>query len=89
MKKLTKKKIISLTRITQPFLMVDSLKKIKSLKSATGVKKVTRNSWFLNVISLIKPMMPGTLIQESMLQTIIATLHTSQKFKDKIFFNNK
>ena len=85
MKKLTKKKIISLTRITQPFLMVDSLEKIKSLKSATGVKKVTRNSWFFKCHFIDQPMMPGTLIQESMLQTIIATLHTSQKFKDKIF----
>ena len=85
MKKLTKKKIISLTKITQPFLMVDSLEKIKSLKSATGVKKVTRNSWFFKCHFIDQPMMPGTLIQESMLQTIIATLHTSQKFKDKIF----
>lgn len=85
MKKLTKKRIISLTKITQPFLMVDSLEKIKSLKSATGVKKVTRNSWFFKCHFIDQPMMPGTLIQESMLQTIIATLHTSQKFKDKIF----
>ena len=85
MKKLTKKRIISLTKITQPFLMVDSLEKIKSLKSATGVKKVTRNSWFFKCHFIDQPMMPGTLIQESMLQTIIATLHTSQKFKDKTF----
>ena len=85
MKKLTKKRIISLTKITQPFLMVDSLEKIKSLKSATGVKKVTKNSWFFKCHFIDQPMMPGTLIQESMLQTIIATLHTSQKFKDKIF----
>ncbi len=85
MKKLTKKKIISLTKITQPFLMVDSIMKIKSLNSATGLKKVTKNSWFFKCHFIDQPMMPGTLIQESMLQTIIATLHTSQKFKDKIF----
>ena len=85
MKKLTKKRIISLTKITQPFLMVDSIMKIKSLNSATGLKKVTKNSWFFKCHFIDQPMMPGTLIQESMLQTIIATLHTSQKFKDKIF----
>ena len=85
MKKLTKKRIISLTKITQPFLMVDSIKIIKSLKSATGIKKVTRNSWFFKCHFIDRPMMPGTLIQESMLQTIIATLHASKKFKDKIF----
>ena len=53
MKKLTKKKIISLTKIAQPFLMVDSLKKIKSLKSATGFKKSQEIHGFLNVISSI------------------------------------
>ena len=74
MKKLTKKKIISLTKITQPFLMVDSIMKIKSLNSATGLKKVTKNSWFFKCHFIDQPMMPGTLIQESMLQTIIATL---------------
>ena len=28
--------------------------------------------------------MPGTLIEEAMLQTIVATLYSSKKFKDKI-----
>ena len=39
MKELNKKKIISLTKITEPFLMVDNIKNILNLKSATGIKK--------------------------------------------------
>ena len=84
MKELNKKKIISLTKITEPFLMVDNIKNILNLKSATGIKKVNKNSWFFKCHFTNQPMMPGTLIQETMLQTIIATLYSSKRFKDKI-----
>lgn len=84
MKKLDKKKIISLTKITYPFLMVDNIKDIINLKSATGIKKVSKNSWFFKCHFTNQPVMPGTLIQEAMLQTIIATLYSSKKFKNRI-----
>ena len=84
MKELNKKKIISLIKITDPFLMVDNVKNILSLKSATGIKEVNKNSWFFKCHFINQPMMPGTLIQETMLQTIIATLYSSKRFKDKI-----
>ena len=84
MKELNKKKIISLTKITEPFLMVDNIKNILNLKSATGIKKVNKNSWFFKCHFINQPMMPGTLIEETMLQTIVATLYSSKKFKDKI-----
>jgi 3-hydroxyacyl-[acyl-carrier-protein] dehydratase len=84
MKKLDKKKIISLTKITDPFLMVDNIENILNLKSATGIKKVNKNSWFFKCHFINQPMMPGTLIEEAMLQTIVATLYSSKKFKDKI-----
>jgi len=84
MKDLNKKKIISLTKITEPFLMVDNIKNIFNLKSATGIKIVNKNSWFFKCHFTNQPMMPGTLIQEAMLQTIIATLYLSKRFKDKI-----
>jgi len=84
MKKLNKKKIISLTKITAPFLMVDSIKNISNLKSATGIKKINKNSWFFKCHFFNQPMMPGTLIEESILQTIVAMLYSSKKFKDKI-----
>lgn len=84
MKKLDKKKIISLTKIVNPFLMIDNVKNIVNLKSATGIKKVSKNSWFFKCHFTDQPMMPGTLIQETILQTIIATLYSNKKFKDKI-----
>ena len=83
MKELNKKKIISLTKITKPFLMVDSIKNILNLKSARGIKKINKNLWFFNCHFINQPMMPGTLIEEAILQTIVATLYSSKKFKDK------
>ena len=84
MKKIDKKKIISLIKITHPFLMIDELKNIKNLKSATGIKKINKNSWFFKCHFTNQPMMPGSLIQEAILQTIIATLYSSKKFKNRI-----
>ena len=84
MRELNKKKIISLIKITDPFLMVDNVKNILSLKSATGIKEVNKNSWFFKCHFINKPIMPGTLMEEAMLQTIVATLYSSKKFKDKI-----
>ena len=84
MKKLDKKKIISLIKIIHPFLMIDKIKNIKNLKSATGIKKINKNSWFFKCHFTNQPMMPGSLIQEAILQTIIATLYSSKKFKNRI-----
>jgi len=84
MKNLNKKQIIKLTRITEPFLMVDSINNILDLKSSTGVKKISKDSWFFKCHFTDDPMMPGTLIEESMLQTIVSTLYSHKKFKNKI-----
>ena len=83
MKKLNKKKITKLTNITKPFLMIDRIEKILDLRSATGIKKVDKNSWFFKCHFTNQPMMPGTLIEEAMLQTIVATLYSCKKFKGK------
>ena len=61
MKKLNKKKIISLIKIINPFLMVDNIKNIVSLKSSTGIKKVSKNSWFFKCHFPGDPVMPGCL----------------------------
>ena len=84
MKKLSKKKIILLTKITEPFLMIDSIVVISDLKSAIGKKKINKNSWFFKCHFINQPIMPGTLIEEAMLQTIVATLYSNKKFKNKI-----
>ena len=84
MTKLNKKKIIFLTKIAQPFLMVDYITDIKNLKSATGIKKIHKNLWFFKCHFINKPMMPGTLLEEAMLQTIVATLYSNKKFENKV-----
>jgi|TARA_B110000459_G_C16578643_1_gene480128 3-hydroxyacyl-[acyl-carrier-protein] dehydratase len=84
MKNLNKKQIIKLTRITEPFLMVDNIKNILNRKSAMGIKKIEKDSWFFKCHFIDEPMMPGTLIEEAMLQTIVSTLYSDKKFKNKI-----
>lgn len=81
---LKKKNIKSLTRINDPFLMVDQLKNIKINKSAVGVKKINKNSWFLKCHFINDPIMPGTLVEEAMLQSIVSTLYYGGKCKNKI-----
>ena len=46
MKILNRRNITSLTKIRDPFLMVDKIENIEINKSSTGRKKITKNSWF-------------------------------------------
>ena len=84
MKQLNNKEIILLTKIAKPFLMIDKIIDISDLKYATGKKIINKNSWFFKCHFIDQPMMPGTLIEETMLQTIVATLYSNKKFKNKI-----
>ena len=84
MKSLNKKQIEKLIKISPPFLMVDKIKDISHLKSATGIKKIKKKEWFLKCHFTDDPVMPGTLLEEAMLQTIVSTLYSSNKFKKKI-----
>jgi 3-hydroxymyristoyl/3-hydroxydecanoyl-(acyl carrier protein) dehydratase len=82
--KLNKKKIISLSKIKDPFLMIDSISNIVPLKAGIGKKKISKKSWFFKCHFTNNPMMPGSLIQESILQTIVSILYSNKKFKNKI-----
>ena len=84
MKSLNKKKIILLTKINEPFLMIDKIKSIINLKSSIGIKVVTKNSWFFKCHFINDPIMPGTLIEEAMLQTIVSTLYLNKKFINRV-----
>ena len=63
--------------------MIDKIVDISDLKSATGKKIINKNSWFFKCHFIDQPMMPGTLIEEAMLQTIVTTLYSNKKFKKK------
>ena len=84
MKNLNKKQIISLIKIKSPFLMIDKIKNIIDLKSSLGIKKINKNSWFFKCHFINDPLMPGTLVEEAMLQTIVSTLYSNKKFSNKI-----
>ena len=85
MKNLNKKQIISLMKIKSPFLMIDKIKNIIDLKSSLGIKKINKNSWFFKCHFINDPLMPGTLVEEAMLQTIVSTLYSNKKFSNKIY----
>ena len=78
MKNLNKKQIISLMKIKSPFLMIDKIKNIIDLKSSLGIKKINKNSWFFKCHFINDPLMPGTLVEEAMLQTIVSTLYSNK-----------
>jgi 3-hydroxymyristoyl/3-hydroxydecanoyl-(acyl carrier protein) dehydratase len=86
-KNLNKKQISSLTQIKNPFLMVDEIRKLINLKSGIGIKKIKKNSWFFTCHFINNPVMPGTLIQEAMLQTIVSIIYSNKKFRNKICLN--
>ncbi len=86
-KNLEKKQISSLTQIKSPFLMVDKIKKLINLKSGIGIKKIRKNSWFFTCHFINNSVMPGTLIQEAMLQTIVSIIYSNKKFRNKICLN--
>src|SRR6202030_4334353 len=52
-----------------PFLMVDGILELESLKSIVGVKNVTINEYYFQGHFPGKPIMPGVLIIEAMAQT--------------------
>ena len=83
-KTMNKIQISKSIKIKSPFLMIDQVKKLSVLKSGIGIKKITKNSWFFKCHFINDPVMPGSLIQEAMLQTIVCIIYSSKKFKNKI-----
>tara|TARA_B100001094_G_C18045179_1_gene727044 strand:- start:337 stop:804 length:468 start_codon:yes stop_codon:yes gene_type:complete len=72
-----------------PFLLVDKVTKIESLKSATGVKNVTFNEPYFQGHFPDLPIMPGVTIIEALAQTAAVMVGVSLDLADKnllIFF---
>ena len=72
MKTLNKSDIINLLPHREPMLLIDELKDIDKLKSATGVVLVKKDSFFVNGHFPDQPVMPGVLIIEAFGQTAAA-----------------
>ena len=72
MEKLTKQDIINLLPHREPMLLIDELKNIKKLFSATAVVNVKKDSFFVQGHFPGQPVMPGVLIVEAFVQAAAA-----------------
>ena len=84
-----KNQIQNLLPHREPMLLIDELRDIKKLKSATGIVKVTKDSFFVQGHFPDQPVMPGVLIVEAFGQSAAAlTAHGLDKktYEDKLVF---
>ena len=89
MNKLNKEEIKKLLPHREPMLLIDELYDIQTLKSATGIVRVKKNSFFVNGHFPDQPVMPGVLIVEAFGQSAAAlTAHGIDKstYEDKLVF---
>ena len=89
MTQLNKDQIKELLPHREPMLLIDELRDIKKLHSATAVVKVRKESFFVQGHFPGQPVMPGVLIVESFGQAAAAlTAHGLDKstYEDKLVF---
>jgi len=72
MQSLNKEEIIKLLPHREPMLLIESIRDIKKLTSATGIVNVKYDSFFVQGHFPDKPVMPGVLIIEAFGQTAAA-----------------
>ena len=65
---LSKKEIIELLPHRDPMLLIDELRDIKKLTSATAILNVRKDSFFVQGHFPNQPVMPGVLIVETVKQ---------------------
>ena len=86
MTNLDKKQIQDLLPHREPMLLIDELKNIKKLFSATAIVNVKKNSFFVNGHFPGEPIMPGVLIVEAFGQAAAALTANGL---DKTTYENK
>ena len=85
--KLDKKQIADLLPHREPMLLIDELRDIKVLHSATAIMNVKKNSFYVDGHFPDTPVMPGVLIVEAFGQAAAAlTAHGIDKkeYQDKL-----
>ena len=89
MNNLNKDQIKLLLPHREPLLLIDELRNINKLSTATGVVNVNKNSFFVDGHFPDQPVMPGVLIIEAFGQTAAAlTAHGIDKstYENKLVF---
>jgi len=89
MTSINKDQIKNLLPHREPMLLIDELRDIKKLHSATAIVNVKKNSFFVQGHFPEQPVMPGVLIVESFGQAAAAlTAHGLDKstYEDKLVF---
>jgi 3-hydroxyacyl-[acyl-carrier-protein] dehydratase len=83
---LTKSEIADYLEITDPFLMIDEIHDLIPGISARGIKHLSMEDWFFNCHLQRALIMPGTLIIEAMLQTLVLTIYTRVGHQGKLTY---
>jgi 3-hydroxymyristoyl/3-hydroxydecanoyl-(acyl carrier protein) dehydratase len=80
---LSKEELVSILDISPPFLMVDEITHVDPGQLATSRREVRPDDWFMSCHLMSAPVMPGALLTELMLQTLMVPIYLAGYHHDK------
>ncbi len=86
--KLNTNQIIKYLKIKPPFLMIDTVESCQPGKTCNATKLLKKDEWFFKSHLETEQIMPGVLLIEAMLQTLVFTIYTQKGHKGKLSFVN-
>lgn len=86
MMKLSLEQIKSIIPHRDPFLFLDEIIELESLKYAVGIKHITENEFYFKGHFPGKPVVPGVIVVESLAQVGAVILLSDDKYKGKIAY---
>lgn len=81
--RINKEELISLLDISPPFLMLDEVVEVDPGNFAISTKNVTSDDWFMPCHIRSAPVMPGALLAETMLQTLMIPIYLARYHQDR------